>query len=140
MNPDSLRKARLWLAVVFLVGAAIGAVFGYSFGHRSYAATVNAPMSESERRAKRVADMTAQLGLTAEQSAKFDEIIREAHQEMKGIREGAEKQADVAREKARAEMRVVMTPEQKPKFEAMVRRNDEARKKQLEQLGPGPAK
>src|SRR5215470_17861554 len=38
MNPDSLRKARLWLALVFLVGAANGAVFGYCFGLRSYAA------------------------------------------------------------------------------------------------------
>jgi hypothetical protein len=64
MNPDSLRKARLWLAVVFLVGAAIGGVFGYSFGHRSYAATVTTskPLSEPERRAKRVAEMSNEGG------------------------------------------------------------------------------
>ena len=133
MNPDSLRKARIWLAVVFLVGAAIGAVFGYSFGHRSYAATLNAAqpqMSEPERRAKRVADMTKELGLNAEQSAKFDEIIRGAHQDMKGIRDGAEKQVDVVREKAREQMRTVLTEEQKPKFEAMLQKMDEARKKQ----------
>jgi hypothetical protein len=133
MNPDSLRKARIWLAVVFLVGAAIGAVFGYSFGHRSYAAMVNAPqpqMSEPERRAKRVADMTKELGLSAEQSAKFDEIIRGAHQDIKGIRDGSEKQVDVVREKARDQMRAVLTEDQKPKFEAMVRKMDEARKQQ----------
>jgi Spy/CpxP family protein refolding chaperone len=133
MNPDSLRKARIWLAVVFLVGAAIGAVFGYSFGHRSYAAMVNAPqpqMSEPERRAKRVADMTKELGLSAEQSAKFDEVIRGAHQDMKGIRDGSEKQVDVVREKARDQMRAVLTEDQKPKFEAMVRKMDEARKQQ----------
>ena len=53
MNPDSLRKAKLWLALVFLVGAAIGAVFGYSFGLRSYAA--QQPMSEAERRASKSA-------------------------------------------------------------------------------------
>lgn len=132
MNADSLRRARLWLAVVFLVGAAIGVVFGYSFGHRSYAATVTtpAPMSEPERRAKRVAEMTKEIGLSAEQSAKADDIIRRAHEEMKGIRDNAEKSVDVARQKARNEMRSFLTEEQKPKFEAMVQRMDEERKKQ----------
>ena len=131
MNPDSLRKARIWLAVVFLVGAAIGAVFGYSFGHRSYAATLTAPkpMTEPERRAKRVADMSRELGLTSEQTAKMDDVIREAHQEMKGIRDKAEQDVDAAREKARNEMREFLTPEQKPKFETMVQRMDAERKK-----------
>jgi Spy/CpxP family protein refolding chaperone len=135
MNPDSLRKARLWLAVVFLVGAAIGGVFGYSFGHRSYAATVTTskPLSEPERRAKRVAEMSKEIGLTTEQTAKVDEIIRGAHQEIKGIRESAENNVDVVREKARNEMRGMLTDEQKPKFEAMVQRMDEERKKQQQQ-------
>jgi Spy/CpxP family protein refolding chaperone len=135
MNPDSLRKARLWLAVVFLVGAAIGGVFGYSFGHRSYAATVTTskPLSEPERRAKRVAEMSKEIGLTTEQTAKVDDIIRGAHQEIKGIRESAEKNVDVVREKARNEMRGMLTDEQKPKFEAMVQRMDEERKKQQQQ-------
>ena len=139
MNPDSLRKARLWLAVVFLVGAAIGAVFGYSFGHRSYAATMTTPgpMTEPERRAKRVAEMTKELGLSAEQSAKMDEIIHGAHQEMKGIRDQAEKDVDVAREKARNEMRLLLTEGQKPKFEALVKRMDEERKKQQQQYATG---
>ena len=132
MNPDALRKARLWLALVFVVGAAVGGVFGYSFGHRSYAATVNAqkPMSEPERRAKRVADMTKELGLSAEQSAKMYEIIRGAHEQMKEIRDKAEGDVDVTREKARNEMRAFLTPEQKPKFEELVQKMDAERKKQ----------
>jgi LTXXQ motif family protein len=143
MNSDSLRKARLWLAVVFLVGAAIGGVFGYSFGHRSYAATVNAPqpqISEPERRAKRVADMTKELGLSPEQNAKCDEIIRSAHEDIKGIRDAADKQVDAAKEKARDRMRAILTAEQKPKFEAMVQRMDQARKKQGLSGSPAPAK
>jgi Spy/CpxP family protein refolding chaperone len=137
MNQDALRKARLWLAIVFLVGAAIGGVFGYSFGHRSYAATLNppVPMTEPERRAKRVADMTKELGLSAEQSAKFDEIIRGAHQEMQGIRDSAEKNVDTIRDKARDQMRLILTAEQKPKFESMIQKMDEARKKQQQQFG-----
>ncbi|MGB2635766.1 MAG: Spy/CpxP family protein refolding chaperone [Candidatus Acidiferrum sp.] len=137
MNQDSLRKARLWLAVVFLVGGAIGAVFGYSFGSHIYAAPKQSQptaMSEPERRAKRVADMTKELGLTPDQSAKMDEIIRGAHQEMKGIRDKAESDVDAVREKARNEMRGYLTPEQKPKFEELVQKMDAERKKQG---GPG---
>jgi hypothetical protein len=132
MNPETQRKAGLWLALVFLLGAAIGVVFGYSFGHRSYAAGKPAPppLSEPERRAKRVADMTAEIGLSAEQSAKMDVIIRETHEEMKTIRDKAEADVDVVRQKARQRMRENLTEEQKPKFEAMVRRMDEERKKQ----------
>jgi hypothetical protein len=132
MNQDALRKARLWLAIVFLVGAAIGGVFGYSFGRRSYTATLNppVPMTEPERRAKRVADMTKELGLSTEQSVKFDEIIRGAHQEMQVIRESAEKNVDTIRDKARDQMRLILTTEQKPKFESMVQKMDDARKKQ----------
>ena len=126
MNPDSLRKAKLWLALVFLVGAAIGAVFGHSFGYRSYAATITSqqPMSEAERRAKRVADMTKEVGLTPDQSARMDEIIKDAQVDVGAVRE-----------KARSEMRAILTDEQKPKFEAMVQRIDAERKKAQQQMG-----
>jgi Spy/CpxP family protein refolding chaperone len=131
MNPDSLRKARIWLAVVFLVGAAVGAVFGYSFGYHPYGASSKqpVPMIEAERRARRVADMTKEVGLTPEQSAKMDAIIKNAHQEIRGIRDKEEKDVDVVREQARSQMRTVLTEVQKPKFEAMVQRMDEERKK-----------
>jgi len=132
MNGDSVRRARLWLALVFLVGGAIGAVFGYSFGHRSYAASVTTaakPLSEPERRAKRVAEMTKELGLTPEQAAKMDEIIHGAHDQMKAIRDKAESDVDVARENARNQIRTFLTPEQKPKFEEMVQKMDADRKK-----------
>ena len=130
MNPDTQRKAGLWLAVVFLLGAAIGVVFGYSFGHRSYAAgrPTPAPLSEPERRAKRVANMTAELGLSAGQSAKMDVIIRGAHEEMKAIRDKSDADVEVVRQRARQQMRENLMPEQKSKFEAMVQ--DEERKKQ----------
>jgi Spy/CpxP family protein refolding chaperone len=135
MNPESLRKARLWLAIVFLVGAAIGAVFGYSFGHHTVLAkTSPQPMSEPERRAKRVAEMTKEVGLTPDQSQKFDDIIRVAHGQMKTIRDKAESDADVVREQARNEMRSLLTPEQKAKFEVLAQRMDEERKKA--QQGP----
>lgn len=130
MIQDAQRKARLWLALVFLAGAAIGVVFGYSFGHHTVLAKTTAPMTEPERRAKRLQEMTKELQLTPDQSAKMDDIIRGAHENMKTIRDKAESDVDVVRAKARNEMRQFLTPEQKPKFEEMVQRMDAERKKQ----------
>src|SRR5262252_10802624 len=132
MNPETRQKARLWLALVFILGAAIGGVFGYSFAHRSYAATQApaATLSEPERRAKRVAEMTREVGLTPEQSTQIDQIIHQAHDEIKTIHEKTDADVDVVRQKTREQMRSLLTPEQKPKFEAWIQRMDLEKKKQ----------
>jgi esterase/lipase len=132
MNGETRRKAWEWLALVFVLGAAIGGVFGYSFARRGYPLDkVNAAApSEAERRAKRVAEMTREIGLTPEQSHKMDTVIAVAHAEMKAIHDKAETDVDAVRQKARAQMREFLTDEQKPKFENLVRRMDEERKKQ----------
>jgi len=131
MNPETRKKAGLWLGLVFLLGAAVGGVFGYSFAHRTHADStkVAAQLSEPERRAKRVAQMTSELGLTTEQSAKVDTIVHAMHDEMKTVRDKSESDVDALRQKAREQIRVLLTPEQKPKFEEMVQRMDAERKK-----------
>ena len=131
MNPETRKQAGLWLGLVFLLGAAVGGVFGYSFAHRTHADSkkVAAQLSEPERRAKRVAQMTSELGLTTEQSAKVDTIIHATHDEMKTVRDKSESDVDALRQKARDQIRVLLTPEQKPKFEEMVQRMDAERKK-----------
>ena len=131
MNSETRQKARLWLGLVFILGAAIGGVFGYSFAHRSYAATqAPATLSEPERRAKRVAEMTKEVGLTPEQIAQIDQIIHQAHDEMKTIHEKSDADVDVVRQRAREQMRSLLTPDQRPKFEAMIERWNQERKKQ----------
>ena len=136
MNSETRQKARLWLGLVFILGTAIGAVFGYSFAHRSYAATQGptATVSEPERRAKRLALMTKEVGLTPEQSTQVDQIIHQAHDEIRAIHDRSDAevnaQVDVVRQKAREQMRSLLTPEQKPKFEALIERLDQEKKKQ----------
>ena len=132
MNSETRQKARLWLGLVFILGAAIGGVFGYSFAHRSYAATraPAATLSEPERRAKRVAEMTKEVELTPEQRTQIDQIIHQAHDEMKTIHERSDADVDVVRQRAREQMRSLLTPDQRPKFEAMIQRMDQERKKQ----------
>jgi Spy/CpxP family protein refolding chaperone len=136
MNPDTRQKAGLWLAVVFALGLAIGAVFGYNFAHKSFAAgrpPAPTSLSEPERRAARVADMTRELQLTPEQSQKVDTVLHQAHDEMRTIREKSDADMDAVKQKARSEMRTFLTPEQLPKYEAFVKKLDEERKKQQAQ-------
>ena len=131
MNPESRRKARLWLGLVFLLGAAIGGVFGYSFAHKTSAAVLTTlqTLPEPERRAKHLAQMTNEVGLTPEQSVSVDAIIHQAHDEMKGIREKSDAELDAVRQKARDQIRQLLTPEQKPKYEAMIQRTDAEKKR-----------
>ncbi len=134
MSPDTRQKAGLWLAVVFALGLAIGVVFGYNFAHKSFAAgRPPATLSEPERRAARVADLTRELQLTPEQSKKVDTVLHQAHDEMKAIHEKSDADMDAVRQKARSQMRTFLTPDQLPKYEAFVKKLDQERKKQQPQ-------
>ncbi len=74
--------------------------------------------------------MTKELGLTAEQSQKLDAVLHQAHDQMRAIHENSDKDVDAVRQKARSEMREFLTPEQLPKFEALIKKVDEERRKQ----------
>jgi Spy/CpxP family protein refolding chaperone len=126
------RKAALWVGAVFLLGAALGGVLGYVFAHQVSAQ--NPPLSEPERRARRVAEMTHELSLTPEQAQKVDAILLQRHTEAKTIRDQADAQLDTVRQKGRGEIREVLTPDQMPKFDAFLRRLDVERKRN----GPPP--
>jgi len=132
MNGETRKKAWEWLAVVFVLGAAIGGVFGYSVAHRGLRArnpNIQA-LNEPERRAQRVAEITKEVGLTPEQTQKVDAIIAAAHDEMKTIHDKAETDVNGVRQKARAQIREFLTAEQKLKYQEFVRRLDEERKRQ----------
>jgi len=135
MNPDIRKKAAIWLALVFVIGTATGGVFGYSLARRSYAAAKLVTLSEPERRAKKLAEMTETIGLTSEQAQKADGIIKGAQTEIRAIHAKSDSEVDVVRMKTRGEMRAFLTPEQLPKFERYIQRMDEERKKQKEAQG-----
>jgi hypothetical protein len=129
------KKAVFWLALVFVLGAATGGVFGFNLAHRSYASTKPPVLNEAERRAKKVDEMTREIGLDAEQAKKEDAIIAEAQAEMRAIRDKNESEIDAVRMKAREATRVFLTPEQKAKFEEYAKRMDEEHRKQREAQG-----
>ncbi len=134
MNESSAkRRAALWVAVVFVLGAALGGVFGYFYGHRSTVAAANPPLSEAQRRAQRVEQLTQELGLTNDQKQQLDSTLSQVHAEYKSIRDQSNQQLnsqmDQARKKGRDQIRAILSPEQKPKFEEFLKRLDEERKR-----------
>lgn len=139
MNESSAkRKAALWVAIVFALGAALGVVFGYFYGHRATVAAANPPLSEPQRRAQRVEQLTHDLSLTDTQRQQMDSLLLQIHTEYKNIHDQSNQQLtaqmDQARQKGRDQIRAILTPEQKPKFEEFLKRMDEERKKN----GPQP--
>ena len=82
---------------------------------------------------RRVAEMTKELGLAPEQATSFDAIIHRTHDQMKAIHDKSDADVEALRQNARSEMRQLLTPEQKPKFEAMVQKMDVEKKKQQQQ-------
>lgn len=134
-DTPATRKAALWVGVVFLLGAALGGVMGYLFAHRPVNAA-NAPLSEPERRAQKVQQLTNELTLTPQQAQQLDAILLQRHTETKAIHEQTEAQLDAVRQKGRAQVRAILTPEQLPKFEEFLKRVDEERKRN----GPPPGR
>jgi Spy/CpxP family protein refolding chaperone len=127
------QKAAVWVAVVFVLGAALGGVFGYFYGHRSSVSAANPPLSEPQRRAQRVDQLTRDLGLTNDQRQQLDSTLSQLHAQYKAIHDQSDAQTEQARQKGRDQIRAILTPEQKPKFEEFLKRMDEERKRNAPQ-------
>jgi Spy/CpxP family protein refolding chaperone len=121
-------KAALWVGVVFLLGAALGGVVGYSYEHHLVSAA-STPLPEPVRRAQRVEELTKLLSLTSAQSQQIDAILLERHTEVKTIHDQTDAQIDQVRQRGRDQIRAILTPEQKPKFEDFLRDLDQKRKR-----------
>jgi hypothetical protein len=120
-------KAALWVGVVFLLGAALGGVVGYSYEHHLVSAA-NTPLPEPVRRAHRVEELRQALSLTSTQSQQVDAILLERHTEVKTIHDQTDAQIDQVRQKGRDQIRAILNPEQKPRFEDFLKDLDEKRK------------
>ena len=127
-EPTPRQKATLWVIAIFVLGAALGGVLGYSFGHHAVSAST-VPKTEPERRAKRVEQLTHELTLTKDQSQQLDSILSQLHAEYKSLHDQNDTKIDAARQQGRNRIREILTPEQKPKFEEFLKKMDEERKR-----------
>lgn len=131
-DTSATRKAALWVGLVFLLGAALGGVLGNVFGVHAR----NSPpaqLTEVEKRTQKVQRLTQELNLTPDQQKQIEAIIASVQAQYKAIHQSTEPQIDAARQKGREQVRAILTPEQKPKFEDFLRRLDEERKKNAPQ-------
>jgi|SRR5882724_495634 len=128
---SATRKAALWVGVVFLLGAALGGTLGYVFAHRVSAAP--AQLTDTERRAQKVQRLTQELNLTPEQQKQLDTIMISVQAQYKAIHQSTDPQINETRQKGREQIRAILTPEQKPKFEEFLKRLDEERKRNAQQ-------
>jgi len=128
-GPTVQQKATFWLALVFVLGTALGAVLGYAFAHRSYAATSPTQLTAEQRRTQKREQLAREVALTTEQLSQVNAILDEAQTEYKAIHAVSDPQVDAVRQKSRDKIRQILTPDQKPKFEEFVRKMDEERKR-----------
>ncbi|HET8966740.1 MAG TPA: hypothetical protein VFN20_11025 [Candidatus Acidoferrum sp.] len=128
-EPTVQQKATFWLALVFVLGTALGAVLGYAFAHHSYASTAPTQLTSEQRRAQKREQLARDVNLTAEQQGQVNAILDQAQIEYKAIHAVSDPQVDAVRQKSREKIRQILAPDQKPKFEEFIRRMDEERKR-----------
>jgi len=121
-------KAALWVSVVFFLGAALGGMVGYSYEHRLVSAA-STPLPEPVRRGQRVEQLTQFLNLTSAQSQQLDTVLLQRHTEAKAIHDQTDAQLEQVHQKGREQIRAILTPEQKPKFEEFLKNLDQKKKR-----------
>ncbi len=117
------QRAAAWVAVVFLLGAALGGVVGYIFAHRGVSASVT--LSVSQRRAQKVEELTRMAHLTPDQRRQLDGILSDLHAQYKKL----DDERDEARQKSRNKIRGILTQDQIPGFEEFLRKIDDERRR-----------
>jgi Spy/CpxP family protein refolding chaperone len=122
------RKAAVWVAIVFLLGTAVGGMFGYGYAHRPVAAA-SAPLPEPVRRAHRIEQMTRDFGLTPDQAKQLDPILMKWHADVKTVHDQSDAQIEQLRQRGREQIRAILTSEQKPKFEEFLQKMDAEKKR-----------
>src|SRR4030095_13576091 len=108
-EPTVQQKATFWLALVFVLGTALGAVLGYAFAHRSYASTAPTQLTSEQRRAQKREHLARDVNLTAEQQGQVNAILDQAQIEYKAIHAVSDPQVDAARQKSRDKIRLILS-------------------------------
>jgi Spy/CpxP family protein refolding chaperone len=130
------RAAVLLVIAVFVLGIALGVLGTYLEGYRVFGASIihrtrpdRSPAAQQRERQARVEQLTKDLSLTADEQQKLDAVLTQMSGTYSGIHQQFSGQMDQARKHGRDEIRAILTPEQVAKFDEMMRKMDEERKK-----------
>jgi Spy/CpxP family protein refolding chaperone len=119
------RKAFLLVLLVFALGICLGSVGTYMVSTRVHAARLQ---QGDHNPANHMAMFTRDLNLNAEQQKQIQAILTETRARYAEIHSQADPEYEQARQAGREKIRQVLTPEQRPKFEDLIRRIDEQRR------------
>lgn len=107
-----------YLLLVFISGGVVGAL-GYRTYNPPTARTVSAPPSQSEFRKQYLDESKQRLALTDDQMAKLAAILDDTEARWAQVREQANQQIRQIRDEHFAKVRMILTPEQLPKYEKL---------------------
>ena len=117
-----------YLLLVFVSGAVVGAL-GYRTYNPPTARTVSAPQSQSEFRKQYLDESRTRLNLTPDQVTKLAAILDDTENRWARSREQANEEIRQIRDEHFERVRMILTPEQLPKYEVL-RKERMARTKQ----------
>jgi len=130
MNARSKRSAALYLALVFLGGAA----FGFSAGQFYSAHTAeakeesNAPATAREYRRNLVNELDDELGLDEDQVSEILLILDKVGERFLEVRDAMEPEFEAIRAERAAMIMNVLTPEQQLEYAKILEERDRARR------------
>jgi hypothetical protein len=124
-------EAAVLVIVVFLLGALLGGVGNHVWGERVWGKqTINTQPTRNQI----VGDLTRDLQLTPDQQQQLGSIVDDTRAQWRTLYTTIEPRHEQIRQQSRDRIRAILTPDQKPKFEAFMHRIDEQRQKDEQQL------
>jgi Spy/CpxP family protein refolding chaperone len=119
------RKAVLLVFVLFLLGIALGSVGTYVVTTRVMAARPQASLARNPGHV--MAMFTRDLNLNPDQQTQIQAILNDTRAHYAQLHEKLDPEYEQVRQQGRQRIRQVLTPEQQPKFEELLRQIDEDR-------------
>ena len=121
------RKAVLVVFVLFILGIALGSVGTYLVTMRVQAARPQATLAHNP--AHTMAMYTRDLNLNTDQQGQIQAILNDMRSRYAALHEKLDPEYEQVRQQGRDRIRQILTPEQLPKFEDLLRQIDEDRRK-----------
>jgi Spy/CpxP family protein refolding chaperone len=119
-------EAALLVLVVFLLGAIAGGTANHLWGERVWG---KQPAVGQSSRDQIVSRMTNDLNLTPDQAQQFGAIVDDTRSKIRDDYAAADSQRDNLRAHGRDRIRAILNADQIPKFDALMKKLDEDRKK-----------
>jgi Spy/CpxP family protein refolding chaperone len=120
------RKAYLIVFVLFILGIALGSMGTYLVTMRVQAAR---PVSAGDRAPSHMAMFTRDLNLTPDQQTQVQAVMNDTRAHYAELHQKLDPEYEQVRQQGRDRIRQLLTPEQRPKFEELLRQMDEERRK-----------